>query len=369
MSVYKRNKFGKIVKNNKEKGVWWYDFQINHRRYKGSIKSAANRKQAEQHEAKMRLEVHEGRYGKPSHTTTFEKFVNDVYLRWSRQHKRSFKCDEHHAKVLCSHFKGKLIREITSADVENYKLTRKEQITQRSTQRSGSSVNRERALLSMVFSIAITHGYCESNPCKGVKRFKEDGGRKRVLSRDEEKLLMEMLMVRQPDLRPIAIIALGTGMRRGEIMGLNWKDIDFEKGLIYLHAGKTKSGKARVAPMNSDVRATLFELREVKSEGQIFPFNADSVSYRFSILCDKLGMPDVTLHTLRHTFDTRLIERNVNPFVVKELMGHATLAQTSHYSHVSVMEMQQAVKTLEAQSGFAQSASFAQTGNCLHKSR
>jgi integrase len=99
--------------------------------------------------------------------------------------------------------------------------------------------------------------------------------------------------------------------------------------------------------MNSDVRATLMELREVKSEGQIFPFNADSVSYRFSILCDKLGMPDVTLHTLRHTFDTRLIERNINPFVVKELMGHATLAQTNHYAHVSVGELHQAVKTLE----------------------
>ncbi len=347
MSVYKRNKFGKIVKNNKEKGIWWYDFQINNHRYKGSIKTAANRKQAEQHEAKMRLEVHEGRYGKPSHTTTFEKFVNDVYLRWSRQHKRSYQCDVHHAKILCAHFKGKLLREITSADVENYKLFRKEQITQRGTQRSGSSVNRERALLSMIFSIAIAHGYCESNPCKGIKRFKEDGGRKRVLSRDEEKLLMEMLAVRQPDLRPIAIIALGTGMRRGEIIGLDWKDVDFEKGLIYLHAGKTKSGKARIAPMKSDVRAALLELCKEKNEGQIFSVNADSVSDRFARLCDQLEMPDVTLHTLRHTFDTRLIERNVNPFVVKELMGHATLAQTNHYSHVSIVDLQQAVKTLE----------------------
>ena len=64
-------------------------------------------------------------------------------------------------------------------------------------------------------------------------------------------------------------------------------------------------------------------------------------------LCDQIEMPDVTLHTLRHTFDTRLIEQNVNPFVVKELMGHATLKMTEHYSHIGVSELHQAVKTLE----------------------
>ncbi len=347
MSVYKRNKLGKIVKSNKEKGIWWYDFQINYRRYKRPIKAATNRKQAEQYEAKMKLEVLEGRYDKPSYKTTFEDFINNVYLKWARQHKRSHKWDERHCKFLCSHFKDRLLREITSGDIEAYKLMRREQTSQRGTQRAGSSVNRERALLSIIFAIAVNFDYCDSNPCKNVRRFKEDGRRVRVLSHDEEVRLMEVLSVKQPDLKPIAVIALGTGMRRGEIIGLGWKDIDFEKGLIYLRAGKTKSGKARIAPMNSDVRATLMELREVKSEGQIFPFNADSVSYRFSILCDKLGMPDVTLHTLRHTFDTRLIERNINPFVVKELMGHATLAQTNHYSHVSVGELHQAVKTLE----------------------
>jgi integrase len=350
MSVYKRNKFGKIVKNNKEKGVWWYDFQINGRRYKGSIKGAANRKQAEKYEAEKKLEVFEGRYGKPSHTITFEDFVKNVYLKWARQHKRSYKWDEFQAGILCPHFKGKLLREITSADIEDYKLTRREQTTRRGTQRAGSSVNRERALLSVIFTLAVTHGYCETNPCKNVKRFKEDGRRERVLSRDEEVRLIEVLSVKQPDLLPIAIIALGTGMRRGEMIGLEWKDIDFEKGLIYLRAGKTKSGKARVTPMNADVRAALLELHGENRGGQLFPFNPDSISYRFSTLCDQLGMPDVTLHTLRHTFDTRLIERNVNPFVVKELMGHATLAQTNHYSHISLIELQSAVKTLEHES-------------------
>jgi site-specific recombinase XerD len=99
--------------------------------------------------------------------------------------------------------------------------------------------------------------------------------------------------------------------------------------------------------MNIDVRAALLELHEQKSEGRIFPSNADGGSNHFARLCDGRGMLAVMMHLLRHTVDTRLIERNINPFIVEELMGHATIAQTNPYSQVCVSNLRQAVKTLE----------------------
>lgn len=347
MSVYRRNGEGKIVKSSTASGVWWFDFTIKGKRYKGSIPEANNKSEAQNIEAAKRREVAEGRYGKPPLDTVFEDFVRNVYLKTSKRNKRSHRTDLVHANVLCTYFKGQGLRDITPAAINVYREMRLEQKTQRGTLRSVASVNRERALLSAIFTQAVDLGYCEKNPCSRVKRFKESGQRTRVLSQAEESRLMNALTGKNADLHPIVVCALGTGMRRGEMLSVRWLDVDFETGFIHLRSETTKSAEARSVPINDDVKDMLLKLRPAKSVGRVFDIDPEAATRRFGKLCDDLGMPDVTLHVLRHTFITRLSTCGVNPFYVQMIVGHSSLSMTKHYTHINSSEIQAAVKKLE----------------------
>jgi integrase len=347
MAVYKRDGKGRIIKSRNGAGTWWYDFTHKSKRYKKALKGITTKVQAERLEMEARLAVLEGRYDQPSQRIGFEAYAKEVYLKWAQQRKRSVRGETVHLTEMCSHFKSKLLREITTADINNYLQMRRGQITLRGTQRTGASVNRERALLSVLFNHAISEGYCSANPVKGIKRFKEDGQRKRVLSLKEETRLFAALTGLQARLRPMALLALGAGLRCGEIVGLRWEDVDFNRGTLYLRPAITKNGEGGELPLNADVHAALKELQAEKSRGRIFAYNANAISMQFANLCDRLGLADVTLHVLRHTFASRLIERNVNPLIVKRLMRHKTMAMTDYYTHVSQDQLQQAVKTLE----------------------
>src|SRR5262249_10214307 len=149
----------------------------------------------------------------------------------------------------------------------------------------------------------------------------------------------------------------GTAMRRGELLKLRFTHLDFNDNLIHLPAEITKAGKARTIPMNSTVRAVLLQQR---GSGRVFKANADRVSRRFSAACARLKLDETVFHSLRHTAISRMGENGMTPFVIQMIAGHASLNQTTHYSHVSLAELRRAVKTLETE---AESAMNVLTGN------
>ena len=118
------------------------------------------------------------------------------------------------------------------AGVRKYKRDRRASKTARGGERAPSTVNRELELLSKVFSLAIDQGLSISNPCRKVKRFREDNERNRYLSDQEEARLLSVLTGPRADLRPVVILAIHTGMRRGELLSLRWANVDFERGLF-----------------------------------------------------------------------------------------------------------------------------------------
>lgn len=324
---------------------------INGRRYRGAIPEATTKRQAELVENQKRIEVFEGRYGKPTGQGLLEDFIKDVYLPWSKQHKKSHYHDQKYAVVICEFFRGMAFRDITAWTIEQFKRKRSEGITERGEKRAKSTVNRELAQLSSIFSLAVDYGYCEDNPCRRVRLYKVYSRRERVISEEEERRLLAALTGRHEELRPIIILALHTGMRRNEILKLKWTDVDFMANEIRLAEGSTKSGKGRTLPMTDLVRETMLGLREAgDGTGRIFTgrgYSSGTITNRIARLCDRLGMPDVTLHTLRHTFASRLEERNVNPFLVRDLLGHSTLRMTGHYTHSQPDALREAVKKLE----------------------
>ena len=134
-----------------------------------------------------------------------------------------------------------------------------------------ASVNRELAIIKRMFKLAVEWGFLESNPATIVKLFKEDERPIRVLSGEEKERLLEAA---SPHLRPIIVVALNTGMRRGEILGLNWENVSFGNRVITVE--QSKSGRIRHISMNQDVLDALQGIEGPRS-GSVFKWKGDAI--------------------------------------------------------------------------------------------
>ena len=347
MGVYKRDRFGHIIPKNKinsTKGTWYVNKMIRGRRYRFAVPEATTRRQAERAEAKLKTEIFEARYGSKG-KSSFVKFVDEVYLPWSREHKRSWKHDELYAKVIKDFFRGYNFEDISPLLIEKFKRMRRAGLTNRGAQRKPGTVNREMAQLSKMFSLAVRLEYCRENPCRRVDAFPVNDRRERVVSYEEEARILDALTGHLARLKAPVIVALNTGMRLGELFK---EHLDFKKGVILILRGTTKSGKGRIAVMNQRVIDALADLRgDSEQARRVFPFDRHYSGRAFSQLCKDIGLSGVTFHTLRHTFSSRLAAADVNAFTAKDLMGHETVDMTGVYTHTAIETMREAVKRIE----------------------
>lgn len=329
---------------------WYFDFMVRRVRYRGAVPEARTKWQAEKAEARIRLEVYENRYGRSSEGQLLSEFVEKVYLPWSQANKRSSRDDELHAKVICDFFAGKTFDRISPLLIEKFKKQRRESVTRYERERRPASVNRELAALSRIFSLAIDNGITDTNPCRKVKKLRENNERRRYLSSEEQRRLMAALIGRRAHLQPLVLLAVNTGMRRGELLSLTWRNVDFQRGVI--HVTNTKTGRDRDVPMNSEVRSILLELqRQAKEEGSVFRnrktgVNLTDVKTAFNGACTDAGVHDFRFHDLRHTAATRLADAGADAFTIAEILGHTTLQMTKRYTHATDERKRQAVEAL-----------------------
>jgi integrase len=247
----------------------------------------------------------------------FADFVEESYLPWSKIHKASYDDDVRTTSALTNFFKGKNLREIKPAMIEQYKAKRI------GAGRAQATVNRELSVLSKVFTLAVRHEKADLNPCQSVERFALDNERVRYLTEDEDQQLKDIVMV-----------ALHTGMRRGEIFNLKWFDLDFDRGLIQVRKTKTKLN--RVVPMNARVREILNQQRRTtefvftsrKSGGRL-----KDVKKAFKSARVDAAIPDFQLRDLRHSCATRLSDIGEELVTVAEILGHTDIRMTKRYSH------------------------------------
>jgi integrase len=296
MAVYKRG------------GHWHFTKTINGVRYRGAFKTARTKAQAEEAERKKLQEIHEGVYGKPKGSAIFIEFAEKIYLPWSKENKRSTN-DQYHIKTFKAFFKRKTFAEISPMLIESFKSERRKGLTKTGKPRSPASVNRELALLSSIFSMAMRkpHRLTAENPCLEVKKIPEENQRSRYLTPEDEIRLLAACVGDREHLRPIILMAVNTGMRRGEILSLRWSQVDFQRGVV--HLVRTKSGKGRDVPINLVIREELLKLRQSSSEcvftSQKTGRALTHCKRAFASACRVAGIEDLHFHDLRHTAATR----------------------------------------------------------------
>ena len=212
-------------------------------------------------------------------------------------------------------------------------------------ERSGADVNRTMAALSSALSFAVKElEWLEENPMKRVRKFAESRGRVRYLSEDElPELLKACKASKNADLPLAVMLALSTGARQAEIMGLSWKQIDLKARTAQLV--DTKNGERRTLPIVGEALELLKERGKVRKidDDRVFPAGrrskkADAVvdlrkPWEAALKAAKIE--DFHWHDLRHTCASYMAMSGISQIEMAKLLGHKTLAMTMRYSHLS----------------------------------
>jgi integrase len=206
---------------------------------------------------------------------------------------------------------------------------------------SPGTVNRYLSALSKAFSNAVKEWHwLPDNPLARVSKKPEPRGRVRYLSDDERAALLEAC--RKSEYRPLYLIvlfALTTGMRRGELFGLRWSDVDLDRRVAILH--NTKNGDRRSVPVVPEVAEMLREHGKVRRLDSDLIFASEGAADVW--LFDKAWYPalkaakikDFRFHDLRHSCASYLAMSGATTAEIAAVLGHRTLQMVKRYAHLS----------------------------------
>jgi site-specific recombinase XerD len=212
-----------------------------------------------------------------------------------------------------------------------------------------ATLNRYRALLSLVYRLGMQNGKVKVNPARLVRQRKESNGRIRFLSSEEEEALRKVMLKKWLKDLPQLDLALHTGLRLSEQYGLAWDCIDFDRRILTIPM--SKNGELRHVPLNDEALSALRAARKCCIDQPFVFLNRYGqrlVSPRewFDPAVEAAGLKDFTWHCLRHTFASRLVMAGVDLRTVQELMGHKTIQMTVKYAHLAPKHQLAAVQRL-----------------------
>lgn len=245
-------------------------------------------------------------------------------------------------KILLPYWAETPIGRITKARARDYREHR-----HREKRLSDTTVNRDLEALRHMLFWAVDEGLLTANPLSRVHMVRERRKPRLVVSLEEER---KLLSAAAPHLQRIAIAALDTGMRRGEILAERWEHIDFGRGLLYVTKSKTAGGEAREIPLTRRLADLLAAFRQ--PEGLVFTFKDQPIrklKTGWKAALRRAELRYFRFHDLRHTFNTRLMEAGVMQEVRKAIMGHSS-GEDVHamYTHVELPAKREAIRKLEA---------------------
>jgi integrase len=315
-----------------------------------------------------------------AHAHTLKTFLEQEYEPWLAANRKAGAYMAQRIRVGCESFLGKRLVEISPWLVEKWRV-------KFAKNHGAVNANRVLAYLKACLGRAVEWGHLKENLLHKVKKFKEDPHpRVRFLSSDEEQGLMRALDDREdnmrrerdshnawcrernreawPDLRagayadhlkPMVLVSLNTGLRRGELFSLEWRDIDLDKKILTIRGAKAKSGVTRHVPLNTAVLETLQTWRrQTLVNGLAFPSKDgkrfDNCNSAWEKVLEQANISDFHWHDMRHTFASKLVMAGVDLNTVRELLGHSDIKMTLRYSHLAPEHKARAVEKITFQS-------------------
>ncbi len=322
----------------KRGNVWWSYLFLDGIRHQQST-GTSNRKRAEKIEDKLKQELNDRRFqivqSDPAITfgAVAARFVASGAVRPHHLY---------HLQFLLPFFSDLPALRITKSLAEDFRKTRHTA----NPAIKDATINRDLSVLRRVFNWALDEQLIAQNPLTRLKMARERRTRRQVLSFAEEERL---LGVATDHLRAMIIIALDTGMRRGEITSQLWEDIDLVQKTLFVTRSKTPEGESREIPLTARLYEYFLEHR--KPEGLVVDFRGHPihfVQHTWRTALKHGGVRHVRFHDLRHTFNTRLMEAGVLQEIRMSIMGHSTGSKIqSIYTHIELPVKREAIRKLE----------------------
>jgi integrase len=309
---------------------------------------------------------------------TFKTFLDEHYAPWVEAERKAGKSTVANLRAQFGEFDNKAMTDISAWLIEKFKARRLKAGI------SPVTVNRDLDRIRAALNKAVEWKMLDSNPIAGVKRSKvEDEARVRFLDADDEARLRRSLAARELDRRrrrasgnahaqargheprpewaadeytdhlmPLVLLAMNTGLRRGELLGLSWEAIDRKAKRLKVAAATAKSQRVRYVPLNTEAAEVIECLHKHSPQkvGLVFAGAGGAAmthvkrSWEGVVLAANLA--DFHFHDLRHHFASKLVMAGVDLYAVKELLGHSDFAMTQRYAHLSQEHKAAAVEKL-----------------------
>ncbi|KAA9130322.1 tyrosine-type recombinase/integrase [Marinihelvus fidelis] len=297
---------------------------------------------------------------------TFDSFLEKHYEPFVRANHAN--PDDTLNRLYRFRFGEKLLEEIKLADIETWRTKRQQD------GRAATTINRDTGALGAAFSKAVEWDLLGVHPMAKFKALRVDKLRKpRSLGPNEEAALYAALSARDeykrtsrqsankwrkernyqamPDLgaycdrlTPMVMLAINTGLRRGELWNLKWGDVDFREKMLTVHGLGAKSGQTRHVPLNAVAFETINIHRgEANPGANELVFGKHEFIKTWNRVLRKAGIQNFRFHDLRHTFASKLVSAGVPLNTVRELMGHSNLEMTLIYAHLAPENLRDAV--------------------------
>jgi len=248
-----------------------------------------------------------------------------------------------------------VLADITPALIVQYRDELASGETYRHTQRSPATVVRYMSALSHAFTIAVKEWeWLDDSPTRKVTKPTEPRGRVRFFDDGErERFLAACKESNHVWLYPCVILALSTGMRHGELMGLKWQDLNLKDGYLILH--ETKNGERRRVPLSGHGLELLREHARVRRLDTPLLFPSDNspqkpidLRWHFEKALERAGITDFHWHDLRHCTASYLAMNGASLAEIAEILGHKTLAMVKRYAHLSDGHVSNVVASMNA---------------------
>jgi integrase len=348
---------GIFKKRHARSGIWW--FYVRYSAPDGSRrveKAGTTRGQAERL-LKARLgEVVSGTFiDLRQVTTTTDVGFGEFVERFLQEHPGRRRSSHYITalKAPVAYFADRPIREIDRAELDRFRIhltTTKSPAIGRPL--STTSVVKILRSLGRLFKMAVRWGVLEHDPTSALEKPALPTSKTRYLTAEE---FQRLEAAAAPWLRPFLRMAVSTGMRLKEVVGLRWENIDRQAAILYV-SEDSKTG-SRPIPINQTVRALLDDqVRRLRTpwvfvddtgNDHTSPRARNRVS-KFTLEAMKAaGIEDASFHTLRHTAAAWMVQAGVSLYEVQKILGHSTPVMAQRYAHLAPDHLRGAMKALD----------------------
>jgi len=358
------------------KKTWRVAFNRNIRRNVGDA-NIMTLGQAKTKAKKMQSEFADGKKieSKRNQCPTLQKFLKGKYQDFAVVEHKTGTSDVERLLAACKPLLKTRLDKLSEFQIEKWKLGRLKTA-------KPNTVKRDLGSLKGALNLAVKWGVIVSNPAAPVQVKVPRESRVRYLSPGERERLLEALSARDKEkaqarqrgnvfslargrearpeisgycdfLHPLVVLTMNTGMRRGEVLGLKWDQVDLGSNpRVTVTASYAKSNKTRHIPLNSEAVAVLKKWKG-QGNGESWVFASPKTGGRmqdlkksWTFLLVKADIQDFRFHDLRHDFASRLVMAGIDLYRVKDLLGHSTIQMTEKYSHLAPAALAEAVEVL-----------------------